>query len=111
MISCRKEDRPGNSHERTYNLQQSFSEVSILTNSVPSDLVLRKRGGGIAHIYDLHPAAQPLHFILLFPYGTHGYSEFMKHIDGKKRLSPREFYAFHLNMNVLPLEVFEKFAL
>ena len=100
VISCRKEDRPKDSHERTYNLQQSLSEVSVLTNSVPGDLVLRKRGGGLQRIYDLHPAAQALHFVLLFPFGTLGYSEFMMHNDDKKskRVSPREFFAYHLNM-------------
>ena len=96
IISCQA--RPKGTHERTYNIQQSLSEVSVLTNSVPSDLVLRKRGGGLEFIYDLHPAAQPLHFVLLFPFGTKGYSEFMKHTDQKKRVSPREYYAFHLNM-------------
>jgi hypothetical protein len=96
IISCEK--RPTGSHERTYNLQQSLSEVSILTNSEPSDLVLRKRGGGLDFIHDIHPAAQSLHFILLFPYGTKGYSQFLKHTDNIKRVSPREFFAFHLNM-------------
>ena len=96
IISC--DQRPKGSHERTYNQQQSFSEISILTNSEPSDLVLRKRGGGLKFIYDIHPAAQSLHFILLFPNGTKGYSEFLKHKDQKKRVSPREFSAFHLNM-------------
>ena len=101
ILSC--DQRPKGSHERTYNLQQCFGEVSVLTNSVPSDLVLRKRGGGLEFIYDIHPAAQPLHFILLFPYGTKGYSEFLKHKDKdqKKRVSPREFFAFHLNMRDL----------
>ena len=100
IISCKKEDRPKNTHERRYNIQQSFNEVSILTNSVPGDLVLRKRGGGLQYIYDLHPSAQPLHFVLLFPHGTPGYSEFLRHEDSSKikRVSPREFFAFHLNM-------------
>ena len=80
-----------------------MSEVSVLTNSVPSDLVLRKRGGGLDFIYDLHPAAQPLHFVLLFPFGTKGYSEVMKHTDKdqSKRVSPREYFAYHLNMRNL----------
>ena len=100
IISCKKEDRPKDSHARRYNMQQSLHEVSILTNSVPGDLVVRKRGGGLQFIYDLHPSAQPLHFVLLFPYGTPGYSEFLKHNDKNKtkRVSPREFFAFHLNM-------------
>ena len=100
VISCRKEDRPKDSHERRYNEQQCLSEVSILTNSVSGDLVMRKRGGGLQHIYDLHPSAQPLHFVLLFSHGTPGYSEFLKHEDKQKtkRVSSRGFFAYHLNM-------------
>ena len=98
VLTCNKSDLPKDAHERRYNQQTSLSEVSILTNSVPGDLVLRKRGGGLQQIYDLHPDAQPLHFVLLFPYGTPGYSAFLRHKDSSKRVSPREFFAFHLNM-------------
>ena len=96
IISC--DQRPKGAHERIHNVQQCFGEVSVLTNSVPSDLVLRKRGGGLELIYDIHPAAQALHFVLVFPYSTKGYSEFLKHAGKDKRVSPREFFAFHLNM-------------
>ena len=98
VISCRA---PNNEHARRYNLQESFSEVRILTNSEPNDIILRKRGGGLQFIYDLHPAAQPLHFPLLFVFGTKGYSEFSKQKDGTRRITPREYYAFHLNMRDL----------
>ena len=42
VISCK--ERPTGSHERKYNVQQNLSEVSVLTNSLPGDMVLRKRG-------------------------------------------------------------------
>ena len=73
IISCK--ERPKGSHERKYNIQQSLSEVSVLTNSMPGDMVLHKRGGGLQKVYDIHPSAQPLHFVLLFPFGTKGYDE------------------------------------
>ena len=66
VIICK--DKPKEAHERTYNLQQCFSEVSVLTNSEPGDVVLRKRGGGLQFVYDIHPSAQALHFTLLFPF-------------------------------------------
>ena len=112
IISCKKQDRPKDSHERRYNLQQCLSEVLILTNSVPGDLVLRKRGGGLQQIYDLHPAAQALHFVLLFPYGTLGYSEHMRHKDDKKskRVSPREYFTFHINMRDLNADFLFRFG-
>ena len=98
MISCK--ERPKGTHERTYNQQTSLSEVSVLTNSQPGDIVVRKRGGGLQFVYDIHPSAQPLHFTLLFPYGTDGYNEATKHVKGntKKRVKPREFFSYHLNM-------------
>ena len=101
VISCK--ERPTGSHERIYNLQQSFSEVSVLTNSQPGDLVLRKRGGGLKFVYDIHPSAQPLHFTLLFPYGTKGYDEATRHVKGNtnRRVTPREFFTYHINMRDL----------
>ena len=101
VISCKA--LPKGAHERTYNKQTSLTEVSVLTNSVPGDLVLRKRGGGLQFLYDIHPSAQPLHFTVLFPLGTNGYSDRMKHINGNttRRVTPREFFAFHLNMRDL----------
>ena len=110
VLACNKADLPKDAHERRYNQQTSLSEVSILTNSVPRDLILRKRGGGLQQIYDLHPDAQPLHFVLLFPYGTPGYSEFVKHKNSTKRVSPREFFAYHLNMRNLAADFLFRFC-
>ena len=110
VLTCNKSDLPKDAHERRYNPQTSLSEVSILTNSVPGDLVMRKRGGGLQQIYDLHPDAQPLHFVLLFPYGTSGYSAFLRHKDSTKRISPREFFAFHLNMRNTKADFLFKFC-
>ena len=39
----------------------------------------------------------PLHFILLFPYGTYGWDPELKHIGETRRVTPREFYVYHLN--------------
>lgn len=63
---------PREEHERRYNEQINLNEVSILTNNKPHDLVLQKRGGGLQEIHDMNPKAMPLHFTLLFPYGTFG---------------------------------------
>ena len=101
VISCKA--RPDGEHARRYNAQQSLSEVSVLTNCESGDLVIRKRGGGLQFINDIHPSAQPLHFILLFPHGTKGYDAAEKHKDengecGTRRVTPREFFVFHINM-------------
>ena len=75
----------------------------MLTNCESGDLVIRKRGGGLQFINDIHPSAQPMHFVLLFPYGTKGYDAAEKHKDengecGTRRVTPREFFVFHINM-------------
>ena len=109
ILSCK--ERPIGSHERTYNIPNSLSEISVLTNSMPGDLVLHKRGGGLQEIYDIHPSAQPLHFILLFPFGTRGYDESLKHQPNQvKRVSPREFFAFHINMRCLKSDYIFRFG-
>ena len=88
---------PTGEHARRYNAQTNLKEVSILTNSQSHDLVLHKRGGGLQTVSDLNPKGMPLHFTLLFPLGTHGWDHHeMKHVDGKRRVTPREFFAYHL---------------
>ena len=89
--------RPKGEHERRYNPQMNLQEVSILTNNEPHDLVLQQRGGSLQAISDLNPKGMPLHFTLLFPYGTYGWDLEKKHADGKRRVTTREFYVFHLN--------------
>ena len=89
--------RPSGEHERRYNTQLNLQEVSILTNCEPHDLVLQQRGGKLQSISDLNPKGMPLHFTLLFPHGTYGWDLMMKHTDGKRRVTTREFYVFHLN--------------
>ena len=60
-------------------------------------MVLQQRGGPLQTISDLNPKGMPLHFIILFPYGTYGWDPELKHTDGKRRVTPREFYVYHLN--------------
>ena len=99
--------RPPNEHARRYNPQTNLQEVSILTNESPHDLVLHRRGGGLTSIHDLNPKGMPLHFTLLFPYGTYGWDQYEKQASGTRRVTTKQFYAFHLqirkneNMNFL----------
>ena len=87
---------PTGEHPGRYNQQTNLKEVRILTNCKPHDLVLQKRGGGLQTLNDMNPSGMPLHFTLLFPYGTHGWNPEEKHSDGKRRVTAREFFAFHL---------------
>ena len=65
---------PRNEHARRYNAPINLSEVSILMNPGKHDLVVHRRGGGLQYVSDLNPSGMPLHFTLLFPYGTHGWA-------------------------------------
>ena len=90
--------KPSNEHARRYNLQTNLQEVSILTNEEPFDLVLQKRGGGLQTVSDLNPKGMALHFSLLFPFGTYGWDPSTKHADGIRRVTTREFFAYHIQV-------------
>ena len=89
---------PRNQHVRRYNAPSNLNEVCILMNPGKHDLVLQRRGGGLQCISGLNPSGMPMHFTLLFPYGTHGWDQDAKQAAGKRRITTREFYAFHLNI-------------
>ena len=90
--------KPNNEHARRYNAPTNLQEVSILLDPGKHDLVLQKRGGSLQTISVLNPKGMPMHFTLLFPHGTYGWDPDARHADGKRRVTPREFYAFHLNL-------------
>ena len=89
---------PADKHKRTYNLPTNLKEVSIVTNSQPNDMVLHQRGGGLKTISNLNPCGMPFHFTLLFPHGSHGWDKCVSQADGKRRITPRQFFCFHLNL-------------
>ena len=90
--------RPQGEHERRYNLQLCRTEVRMITDAGPHDLVLRLRGGGLKVVSDLNPHAVPLHFTLLFPKGTMGWQPELMREGGMKRVSPRDWLAYYLNI-------------
>jgi len=104
VISANPRDIPEGAHARTYNLQSNVNEVSVLTNLQPHDLVIRTRGGSLQRISDLNPSATPLHFTLLFPHGDYGYNQYLRHVDGRKRVSPREYYVYYLNVRSVSMD-------
>ena len=61
-------------------------------------MVLRQRDGGLRTISDLHPKGMSMHFTLLFPYGTSGWDQTESQKDGRRRVTPRQFFSFHLNV-------------
>ena len=88
---------PRNEHARRYNAPTNLNEVCVLMNPGKHDLVLQKRGGELQYISELNPSQMPLHFTLLFPYGTHGWDPETRQSNNRK-VTTREFYVFHLNV-------------
>ena len=89
---------PRNEHVRRYNAPQNLNEVCILMNPGKHDLVVKKKGGGLQYVSDLNPSGMPLHFTLFFPCGTHGWDPELRQASSKRKVSTREFYAFHINI-------------
>ena len=65
--------RPRSEHARIHN--HNLREVAVLYNEAPqsSDIVVHRKGGGLSIVADTHRAFDPLHFVLLFPFGTDGW--------------------------------------
>ena len=74
---------PSADHRR-YNLP-SVNEVAVVvpgndTQAVnPRDIVLQQREGSLQFIHDHHCAYIPLHYVLLFPFGTSGWTYGIPH--------------------------------
>jgi hypothetical protein len=71
----------------------------------PCDILLHCCTGGVQHISDLHCSYTPLHYVLLFPYGTSGWTHTLRHhpqahnhdciqINSRTHMSQLQFYAF-----------------
>ena len=101
---------------RRYNLPTS-SEISVIipgsNSKEPSsrDIVLYRRstddpqGHKIIHIHETHPKYDPLHYVLLFPYGEDGWHVGIKQNNSERQISPMEFYSYRLmqrsNFNII----------
>ena len=101
--------RPAGQHERRYNAAEGLREVAVLMGEEPGqhDLVLRRRavrGAGALEVIDeSHRACDPLHFVLLFPYGTTGWHPAIPLAPqpGRERLrfvTTLQFYAYRLQV-------------
>jgi len=66
----------------------------------PRDVILQTRDGTLQRINEHHPSYIPLHYPLLFPYGTDGWSAdipiMTNSSTSRKTTSMREFYAFRV---------------
>ena len=89
---------------RRYNLPSTDEVAVIIPNKNAwdkdsRDILLRYRNGGLMHISEAHPAYACLHYVLLFPYGEHGYHWRIKMNDPtnpRRRITLTRYLAFRL---------------
>ncbi|XP_043216968.1 uncharacterized protein LOC122379102 [Amphibalanus amphitrite] len=87
--------RPATEHQRRFNLPET-GEMAVLMPDEPHgvrDIVLHHRDGGVERINEYHRSYDPLHYVLLHPHGTDGWSLEMKHA---MNITATEYYAFHM---------------
>ena len=92
--------KPKESHTRSYNLP-SGSEVAVL---LPGDqlgdldVVLQTRGGELQRINSVHRSYDPLHYVLLLPFGQDGFKPGLSMQKGGGKVSVMQFYAYRLQV-------------
>ena len=94
------EKRPTGEHLRRYNLPSS-SEVAVIMSGEQisnRDVVLNARNGVLQRITEVHRSYDPLHYVILFPYGTNGYSLDVPHNHGQGNVTPVEFYRYRVQV-------------
>jgi hypothetical protein len=94
-------------HSGVYNVSTGLKEVQILMDDSPTatlhHIVVRRRraDGPLQYVSDIHRSFDPLHYPLLFPKGEDswyaGMSSSLDLIAPHKKLSVRDFYAYHIN--------------
>jgi Helitron helicase-like domain at N-terminus len=105
--------------ERRYNPPTADELAAIIPGDEmavtrPRDILLHSRTGGVQHISDLHCSYCPLHYVLLFPYGTSGWTISLQHQpqlyegdcdNARTHMSQLQFYAFRLytHQNEFPI--------
>ncbi|XP_078443457.1 uncharacterized protein LOC144712871 isoform X2 [Wolffia australiana] len=78
--------------------QPTGSKIAVLMTGDGNEgdsrrsIVLRKRGGGLQFVNQLHGYYDPLHFVLLFPDGSPGWSTQLKE---NFQVTMKQFYAYH----------------
>lgn len=84
--------------DKVYN-KPTTKEVAALiidgTEGQPRDICLQGNDSSLRRISDLHSAYDPLQYPLMFPVGTQGWHSNIFKINGRSKVTPREFSAFH----------------
>lgn len=103
--------KPVHEHPRRHNLPTADEVAMILPGDGSSpdyrDIILRRRmpsGTSLYRIHEGHPAYSPLHYVLLFPYGEHGWHDELRMINPdtgasiSTRISQTRFAAYRIHV-------------
>ena len=80
----------GDDHRR-YNAPTTAEVAAIIPGDgregiQTRDLVLTTKQGNLRRIYETHPSHDPLHYVLMFPLGTNGWTYLLKQTNGRKKV-------------------------
>ena len=94
------EKKPSDEPSRRYNLPTSSEVAVIMPGEQANDLdvIIQTHEGGLQRISGLHRSYDPLHYVLLFPNGTDGYTSKIPHATGHGHISPVQFYRYRLQI-------------
>ena len=90
-------DKAQRGHKGQFNLPSTNEVAIIALNEITNfmDIEVHLKSGGVQYISEKSPHADPLHFVLLFPEGTHGWTEGLLQTNGQK-LTLQLFYKYLL---------------
>ena len=97
--------QPSTEHRGRYNVPNSNEEVVILMTGEPSairSIVVQPRvpdgsDAGLQVISETHRSWDPLHYVLMFPYGTDGFHlDIQNNKSSQKCVSAMEYYCYRL---------------
>ena len=95
-----KEKPPPGQHQRVWNAPTNNQLFGILTNYQGGDqkrnIIIQCKGTNLLRdIWETHAMYDPLHYVLLFPYGTLGWNLYMKN-KSQKRLTALKYYRYRI---------------
>ena len=109
VLTTHSKPQPKNIKGR-YNLPtcNEIALVALNEETAPADVVLYRKGGVKQMINNVHRCYDPLHYVLLFPYGEDGWFNGIKcmvhnkeentYHQGTKNITMRDFYASRLQI-------------
>ena len=97
VLHADKNRRPTGEHARRYNLPTASEVGAILPGEVTAnlDVILHPREGPLRRISPVHRSYDPLHYVMLFPYGNDGFQLGLRKTNNRT-LTALDYYSYRL---------------